>query len=142
MQRLQVQLIVGLHRNAACRWPLYGFRDRVGVSEVVLVALTKRLGISWRHLLYFVTERDQLSGNIMCCHSGLDANQAPRRVGKPCYDPAARDLLAQNDCTLLIQANQMQRVLTCIDANRGNYSVCLAGHSGVLLVLLSPRLTL
>ena len=35
----------------------------------------------------------------------------------------------------------MQRVLTCIDAYRtGNYSVRLARHSSVLLVLLCPRL--
>ena len=40
VQRLQIQLIVGLHRNAACRWPLHGFRDRVGVSEIVVRATT------------------------------------------------------------------------------------------------------
>src|SRR5215831_16967253 len=49
VQRLQIQLIVGLHRDAACRRPLHGFRDRVGVSEIVLVALTERPGISRRH---------------------------------------------------------------------------------------------
>src|SRR5437867_1922193 len=37
----------------------------------------------------------------------------------------------------------MQRILTRIDANRaGNCGVCLASHSGILLVLLSPPLTL
>jgi hypothetical protein len=75
-------------------------------------------------------------------HAGLDANQAPRHVREPCCDPAARELLAQNDRTLLIQANQMERVLTCIDTDRaGNYSVCLAGHGDVLLVLSSLSLT-
>ena len=46
MQRLQIELIVGLYRNAACRWPLHSFRDRVGIPEVVLVALPERLGIA------------------------------------------------------------------------------------------------
>jgi hypothetical protein len=49
-------------------------------------------------------------------HAGLDANQALRHIHKPCCDPAARELLAQSDRTLLIQANQMERVLACIDA--------------------------
>ena len=28
VQGLQIQLIVGLYRNATCRWPLHSFRDR------------------------------------------------------------------------------------------------------------------
>jgi hypothetical protein len=46
-----------LHWNAACRRPLNSLRDRVGVSEVVLVALPERFGISGRHLLYVMAER-------------------------------------------------------------------------------------
>ena len=58
MQRLQIELIVGLHRNAACRRPLNCFRDCVGVSEVVLVALPERLGLGRRDLPYVMTERN------------------------------------------------------------------------------------
>ena len=57
MQCLQIKLIVGLHWNAACGRPLNSLRDRVGVSEVVLVALPERFGISGRYLLYVMTER-------------------------------------------------------------------------------------
>ena len=56
VQRLQVQLILGLHRNAACRWPLHGLRDRVCVPEVVLMTLPERLRIGRRHLPYVMTE--------------------------------------------------------------------------------------
>src|SRR6478672_10843931 len=42
--------MVGLHWNAACGRPLNSLRDRVGVSEVVLVALPERFGISGRYL--------------------------------------------------------------------------------------------
>ena len=55
-------------------------------------------------------------------------------------DPAAGNLLPQNDCPLVVEADQMQGVLACIDANGVNdCSGCLMGHSDVLLVLLSPR---
>jgi len=57
VQCLQIKLIVGLHRNAACGRPLNSFRDRVGISEVVLVALPERFGISGRYLLYVMAER-------------------------------------------------------------------------------------
>ena len=54
---VQIKLIVGLHWNAACGRPLNSLRDRVRVSEVVLVALPERFGISGRYLLYVMAER-------------------------------------------------------------------------------------
>jgi hypothetical protein len=57
VQCLKIELIVGLYWNAACRRPLHSFRDRVGVSEVVLVALPERFGISWRYLPHVMAER-------------------------------------------------------------------------------------
>src|ERR1700730_13904526 len=46
----------------------------------------------------------------------------------------------KNDCPLVVEADQMQGVLACIDANGvSDCSGCLMGHSDVLLVLLSPR---
>ena len=58
VQCLEIELIVGLHWNAAGGRPLDSLRDRVGVSEVVLVALPERFGISWRYLPYVMTERN------------------------------------------------------------------------------------
>src|SRR4029077_5404416 len=73
-------------------------------------------------------------------HASLDSDQAPRHIGKPGCDPAAGNLLPQNDCPLVVEADQMQGVLACIDANGvSDCSGCLMGHSDVLLVLLSPR---
>src|SRR5512140_1676401 len=43
-------------------------------------------------------------------------------------------------CPLVVEADQMQGVLACIDANGvSDCSGCLWGHGDVLLVLLSPR---
>ncbi len=135
---LQIQLIAGLYRNAACRWPLHSFRDRVRIPEVILVTLTERFGISRWHLLYVMTECNQLTTHIMRRHAGLDTNQALRHIRKPLCNPTARDLFAQNNRSFVIQANQMQRVLACINANcAGDYSIRLPAGD-VLLVLLSP----
>src|SRR6476469_4910817 len=66
--------------------------------------------------------------------------RAPRHIGERRCDPAAGNLLPQNDRPLVVEADQMQGVLACIDANGvSDCSVCLIGHSDVLLVLLSPR---
>jgi hypothetical protein len=77
-------------------------------------------------------------------HAGFDPDEAWRHVHKPCGNSAPRDFFAQNDCTFLIQANHVQRVLTSIDTNRvDNRDVPLAGHGDALLVLFeSPKLTL
>jgi hypothetical protein len=50
---------------------------------------------------------------------------------------------AQNDCALLIQSNQMQRVLTSIENRVDSRDNSLAGHGDALLVLFeSPKPTL
>ena len=140
VQRLQVQLIVGLYRHATCRRALYSFRDRLGVSEVVLVALPKRPGISRRHLFDLVTERKQLPGHVVRGHAGFDPDQAWQHVHKSCGNAAAGHLFAQNDRALLIQANHVQR---CSYQYRSQLRVqlrCLSCWTWrVLLVLFNPR---
>src|SRR5205809_7581423 len=84
--------MVGFHWNAACRGTLHGFGDRVGIPEVVLMALPERFRVSRRYLFYVVTKRSQLAGNIVRRHAGFDADQALRHVYKSCGDPAASDL--------------------------------------------------
>jgi len=74
VQGLQIQLIVGLYRNATGRWPLHSFRDRVRVPEIVLVTLPERPGINRRHLLDVMTERDQFSSYAMRRHAGLNTD--------------------------------------------------------------------
>jgi hypothetical protein len=83
MERLQVQLIVSLYRNAACRWALQSFRDRVGIPELILVALPKRLRESRRHLFDHVTERNQFTCHLVRGHARLDPDQAWPYVHKP-----------------------------------------------------------
>src|SRR5215467_1484358 len=87
MQRLQVELIVSLDRNTARRRALNGFRNRVGGSEVVLVALSKRLGVSRRNLFDLVTKRNQLASNVVRRHASFDPDQARWNVHKSRSNP-------------------------------------------------------
>ena len=56
-------------------------------------------------------------GHIERHHASLDSDQAPRHIGESGCDPAAANLLPHNDCPLVVEADQMQGVLACIDAN-------------------------
>ena len=97
VQRLQVQLIVILYWNAACRWPPHSFSDRVSVSEVVFVTLTERLVISRRYLSHIMTERKQLASKIVRRRASLNSDQAWPHIRQPGPNPAASELLSQND---------------------------------------------
>src|SRR6516225_8199337 len=117
MQRLQIQLLVGLYRNATRRRALDSFRDRLRIPEVVLVTLPERFGIAWRHLLDLVTKRDQLTRYVMRSHAGFDADEARWHIHKSCGNPGPRDPFAQYDRAFFIQTNYMQRVLAGIGTN-------------------------
>jgi hypothetical protein len=54
---------------------------------------------------------------MSACLTSFDSDQAPRHVGEPDRDPTAGNLLPQNDCALVVEADQMQGVLARIDAN-------------------------
>jgi hypothetical protein len=58
-----------------------------------------------------VTEREQLTGYIVCSHTSFDADQAGRHIREPGPDSTATQLLTQNNSALVVQADQMQRVL-------------------------------
>src|ERR1700740_2810023 len=76
----------------------------------------------------------------MRCHASFDPDQTPWHISEPRRDPAAGNLLPQNYCPLVVEADQMKGVFACIDANGvSDCSGCLMGHGEVLLVLLSPR---
>jgi hypothetical protein len=94
VQRLQIQLVVSLNRHTARRRALHGFRNRMGVSEIVLVALPKRLGIGRRHLFDRVAERKQLAGHVVRGHASFDPDEAGRNVHKSCSNSAPGDLFA------------------------------------------------
>jgi hypothetical protein len=56
VQRLQIQLLVGLGWNKAWRRPLYSLGYGMGISEIILLPLPKGLRIRWRNLLHIMAE--------------------------------------------------------------------------------------
>src|ERR1700704_316852 len=71
---------------------------------------------------------------MMRTDAGLHADQARGHIGKACFDLTTRPLLPQHDCATTIEPNDVERVLTDINADYGNRTLCCRSH-GVLLVL-------
>src|SRR4051812_45492268 len=65
-----------------------------------------------------------------CAHDG---NASHRNPDSP-FDLTTRPLLPQHDCATTIEPNDVERVLTDINADYGNRTLCCRSH-GVLLVL-------
>src|SRR5215467_5674150 len=78
----------------------------------------------------------------MGADTGLHANQAGREVGKPGFELAARELLAQNDGAALVEADEMECVLADVDAEDGDGVFRLARHGPGSLLGSAPRSTL
>src|ERR1700704_3945713 len=72
---------------------------------------------------------------MMRTDAGLHADQARGHIGKACFDLTTRPLLPQHDCPTTIEPNDVERVLTDINADYGNRTLCCRSH-GVLLVLV------
>jgi hypothetical protein len=113
----------------------------LSVAEVVLLALEEGLHELPRHQLHVVAKREELTAQMMGADTGLHADQARRHVGKANRDLAARQLLPQHDRSALVEADQVERVLTDIDANRGYGAVaCFAVHGVCSSGLVAPAI--
>ena len=75
MQRLHIQLLVGLDRHKAHRGPAHCFGDRFGVDEIVLVGLHERLYILCRHQPRLMALLAQSLAEEMRACTGFHPNQ-------------------------------------------------------------------
>ena len=57
---------------------------------------------------------------MMRTTTSFHADQARRHVGQPRLDLATRPLLTQRKCTAFVETDDVERVLTDIDADDGN----------------------
>ena len=69
-----------------------------------------------RHQPGIVTKRFEPAAEMMCADAGLHTDQARGHVGKPCLHLATRPLLTQHDYAATIEPDDVERVLTDIDA--------------------------
>ena len=137
MQCLQIQLLRGLGRHKLHRRALYGFGNRFGIIEVVLLSLAIGADIFRRHQPGIVTKRCEFAAQVMCADAGFHANQARRYIGEPRFHLATRPLLPEHDSAARIVAHNVKRVLADIDADRGDRGIGCLRHD-VLLVFGAP----
>src|ERR1700746_1479727 len=121
VQRLQVELLIGLGWNKARRRSLHGLGHSMSISKIILVSLPKRPRIGRRHLLHIVPKRAKLTSNIVCRHSCFDANEARRQIRKSRPDASARDLLSQDDGAACGEPAHVKCILAHIDADGGGH---------------------
>src|SRR5215813_8687283 len=78
----------------------------------------------------------------MGADAGLHADEAGREVGKPGFELAAGELLAQNDGAALVEADEVEGILADVDAEDGDGVFRLARHGLGSLFGSAPRSTL
>jgi hypothetical protein len=142
--------------SAAMRWcrfdpnqePKHGLN--LTIPRAATAYLEQRLSIDFQasdrqigtdvlrwHQSGIVTKRLDPATEMMRPNTGFHANQTGRQVGNPSLYLATRPLLAQHYSAALIETNNVEYVLTDIDANYGNCTLGLLEH-GALLVFGAP----
>src|SRR5262249_49742047 len=140
VQCLQIQLLVGFGWNKASCRPLHGLSYRMGISEIILVPLPKRLCIGGRNLLHIVTKPGKLTSNIVCCHSCFDANEAGWQGGRFASLDAMRPRETFSRSTMArIETDHVKCALAHIYPNGDRCVKRGCARHGVLLLLTSPH---
>src|ERR1700733_7167130 len=80
MDRLQIELVVGLDRNEPHVLSTDRFRDGFGINEVVLVRLHERLHELRRNQPYVVTLLSQNTPQKVRSRTGFQTDQGGRHV--------------------------------------------------------------
>src|SRR5215469_18195010 len=83
VQRLQIELLIGLGWNKARRRSLHGLSHSISISKVILVSLPKWLRIGRRNLLHIVAKRRKLPSNVVCCRRRILAGTRRERGDQP-----------------------------------------------------------
>ncbi len=65
-----------------------------------------------------IAERKKLPAQMVCPDTGFHANQARLQIRKTPLHLSARQHLPQNNRTLLVEADEVKRVLADVDADR------------------------
>ena len=106
MQRLHIQLIVGLDRDKAHRRSAHCFGDGFSIDKVVLVGLHKRLYILRRHQPHLMPLLAQSLAQEMRAWAGFHPNQMNLHVRGEAKKLSARELLPHYQLSGLAQTNK------------------------------------
>src|ERR1035441_8570781 len=117
VQRLQVELIVGLDRHEAHRRAAYSLGTRFGIDVIVLVRLHVRLHILCRHQARIMPLFPQSAAQKMRSSAGLHADQALAKVRCETKKLKTRALFANYNFTTCGDADKMKDRLPKIDTD-------------------------
>src|SRR5215472_3933443 len=113
MQRLQIQLVIGLDRNKAHRRS----RDGLRIEVVALVRLNIRLHILCWNQSHLVSLFPQSSAKKMRTAAGFHANQLDTHVRGKAQQLRTREPLAHHNLAVQVNSDQMKNCLTKINAD-------------------------
>jgi hypothetical protein len=123
VQRLQVELVVGLDRNKAHVLAVHRLSDGLGIQKVVLVRLHKgldELGRDELHIVALCSQRTtQEVGPAACLHP--DERSLQVRCERD--QLSLRELLLQQHLAVIVKRYQVKRRLAKVNPYRTNLHV-------------------
>src|ERR1700747_1696212 len=108
VQRLQVELVIGLDRHKAHRRTGYSFGNGFGIDVVVLVRLHVWLHILCRHQAHIVSLFPQSAAEKMRSAARLHADQTLAKVRSKAQQLSSRTLLANYNCTACVDTYKVK----------------------------------
>ena len=135
MERLKIELLVAFEGYKAHGRTLYRLGDSLGITVVILVALEKGLDIFRWHQTNIMSERGQLTPNVVGSSAGLHADEAARNVCQTFWQCGARQSFAQNDCSFGVHGANMKGIFAEIDADRRYNILVDSDHDCILRMI-------
>src|SRR6516162_4967933 len=108
VQRLKVELVVGLDRHEAYTRTCDGFGNRFSIDVVVLVGLHIRLHVLGRHQPHVMSLFAQGTAQEMRSTASLHADQALAKVRCETKQLSPRALLANHNFTAYVDSNKVK----------------------------------
>jgi len=118
VQRLEIQLVVGLDRHEAHPWPTHCLGNRLSIDIVTLVRLHVRLYILRWDQPNFMPLFSQCAAEKMGTTAGFHADQLDLPVRRETQQLQSRELLAHQNFAAQVETNQMKHCLAKVDADR------------------------
>ena len=118
VQRLQVELVVGLDRHKPHVLPRHRLGDRLRIEEVVLVRLEKGFYKLRRDQPHIVSLFTQDSADEMRARAGFDPNQQAWQVRRVDQQLLAGELRPGHNLAMVVQGDEVKGGLAEVDSNR------------------------
>ncbi len=116
MQALDVLLLDILHWNKAHIGPLHGFADRLGIHSVILVGLDVRLDKLRSYHPHRMPHPNESSHPVVRTTTGLESNQAGRKIRYKSAQFFSIDLLFQHDIAFFINSVKLETLFGQVDS--------------------------